>query len=296
MVAHWADFVAEKTRTHGELVVGIDPALQDIPSVFRKQASSDAEAVRTYVEFLLFHIDDQVGFVKFQSAFFEAFGARGVAVLAHSIAEAKNRSMGVILDAKRGDIGSTASAYAQAYLTPASSGSKSDLEVDCLTVNPFLGPDTLEPFVNCASKHGKGLFVLVKTSNPGAGWLQDKIIDGICVSDRIAELIAKWADETRGASGLSLVGAVVGATFPEDGARLRRLMPDSILLAPGLGAQGGKPEDIAALRRPGLSGVLVPVSRGVTKTDDLSISRDAYAALVRERVAGFRAALSGPQL
>jgi len=160
-----------------------------------------------------------------------------------------------------------------------------------MTINPFLGPDTLEPFVKCASKYGKGLFVLVKTSNPGSGWLQDQEIDGACVSDRIARLVAEKAAETKGASGLGAVGAVVGATYPEDSKRLRSIMPDSIILAPGLGAQGGKAEDIQALRRQGASGVLVPVSRGITKVDDLSITRDAYAQLLRERVDQFKTSL-----
>jgi len=200
--------------------------------------------------------------------------------------------MGVILDAKRGDIGSTAEAYAAAYMTPSSAGSQSDLEVDCLIVNPFLGPDTLEPFVNCVRKYGKGLFVLAKTSNPGAGWLQDKAIEGTRVSDRVAELIETWAYETRGNAGIGSVGAVVGATFPEDGKRLRELMPDAVILAPGLGPQGGKAEDIQCLRRPGPSGVIVPVSRGITKVDDLDISKEAYATVIRRRISNLQESLS----
>lgn len=291
MNMHWGDFVAEKTRSHGEFVLGIDPVYGDIPVVFKKDAVSETEAVRTYVQFLLDTIYDQIGFVKFQSAFFEAFGSKGVEVLARCIAYGKKKGLGIILDAKRGDIGSTASAYADAYLRPKDAGSLSDLEVDCMTINPFLGPETLEPFVDCARKYGKGLFVLVKTSNPGAGWLQDKLIDGACVSDRVAKLVYDWAAETKGSFGLSSVGAVIGATFPEDGKRLRKLMPDSIMLAPGLGAQNGKPEDISVLRRPDISGVLVPVSRGVTKTDNLAISLDAYATLINERVSGFQLSL-----
>jgi len=288
MSIHWGDFVAEKTSSHGELVLGIDPVFGDIPLAFRKTASSVTEGLKNYVQFLLDTTADQVCFVKFQSAFFEAFGSEGIGILAQGIALAKEKKMGVILDAKRGDIGSTAAAYANAYLTPKSAGSHSDLEVDCLVVNPFLGPDTLEPFVECAHKHGKGIFVLVKTSNPGAGWLQDKIIDGTCVSDRIAKLVAKWASETQGKSGLGNIGAVVGATFPEDGKRLRKLMPDSIILAPGIGPQGGKAEDIQVVRRTGSSGVLVPASRGITKIKDLNIEKDAYAALIRKRITGFQ--------
>ena len=286
MTMHWGDFVFQKSQTHTPFVLGIDPALQDIPECF-KSKSSPAESLKSFLSFLLDAAGDQIGFIKPQSAYYEAFGSEGIKILAGLIKNAKQKGLGVILDAKRGDIGSTAAAYAQAYLTP----DTSDLEVDCLTVNPFLGPETLEPFVDCARKNGKGLFVLVKTSNPGSGWLQDKIIDGSPVSDRVAACVAQWATETRGSSGLSAIGAVVGATMPEDGMRLRNIMPDSLFLAPGLGAQGGNPDDIAKLRRKDGSGVLVPVSRGVTKFTDLSLTTDAYASLIRERIKGFKAVL-----
>jgi orotidine-5'-phosphate decarboxylase len=289
---NWADFVTEKTKERRDLVLGIDPVLSDIPDCFKKSGLSAPDIVRDYVQLLLETTADQVGFVKYQSAFFEALGAAGIAVLAESIAAAKKLGHGVILDAKRGDVGGTAAAYARAYLTPASAGGISDLEVDCITINPFLGPETLEPFVNCAKKYGKGLFILVKTSNPGAGWLQDKEIDGKRVSDRIAQLVAGWAEEAVGASGLSSIGAVIGATYPEDGHRLRAIMPNSIFLTPGLGPQGGKAESIAALRRADGSGVLVPVQRGITKVDDLSITKEAYATLVRQRVQDYKTKLS----
>jgi len=178
MTAHWGDFVAEKIKMHGELVLGIDPVFEDIPVVFKYPEKSPAEVLADYVSFLLDILSDQIGLVKFQSAFFEAFGADGIKILANGIYSAKQKGIGVILDAKRGDIGSTAAAYANSYLTPKNAGSNSNLEVDCLTVNPFLGPDTLTPFVECSIKYGKGLFILVKTSNPGAGWLQDKVIEG----------------------------------------------------------------------------------------------------------------------
>jgi orotidine-5'-phosphate decarboxylase len=292
MTINWADFVGEKTKERSDLVLGIDPVLSDIPDCFKKNGTSASDAVRAYVLFLLETTTDQVGFVKYQSAFFEALGAAGIAVLAESIAAAKRHGHGVILDAKRGDVGGTAAAYARAYLTPASAGGLSDLEIDCMTINPFLGPETLEPFVDCAKRYGKGLFVLVKTSNPGAGWLQDKEVDGTRVSDRVAQLVARWAGETVGISGLSSIGAVIGATYPEDGRRLRAIMPNSIFLAPGLGPQGGKADSIASLRRTDGSGVLVPVQRGITKVGDLSITKDAYAALVRQRVQEYKTNLS----
>ncbi len=291
MNTNWADFVTDKVNERGDLALGIDPVLSAIPDCFKMSGTSVHDTVRDYVMFLLETTADQVGFIKYQSAFFEALGSAGIAVLAASIAEAKRLGHGVILDAKRGDVGGTAAAYAQAYLTPASAGGLSDLEIDCMTINPFLGPETLEPFVECAKKYGKGLFILVKTSNPGAGWLQDKDIDGACVSDRIANLVAEWAEQTMGSSGLSSVGAVIGATYPEDGRRLRKLMPHSIFLAPGLGPQGGKTESINALRRTDGSGVLVPVQRGITKVDDFSITKNNYAELVRQRIQNYKSQL-----
>ncbi len=214
---HWGDLVAERTEHYGGLVIGVDPVFEDMPNCFRERFDDYGDCLTAYVDFLIESSKQKVGFVKFQSAFFEVFGMPGLRALANGIKLAKGSGMGVILDAKRGDIGSTAAAYARAYLTPGDAGGLSGLEADCLTVNPFLGPDTLEPFVDCSRRFGKGLFILTKTSNPGSGWLQDKHIDGEPVSDRIARLINGWAEETLGASGLGAVGAVVGATFPADG-------------------------------------------------------------------------------
>lgn len=288
---HWGDTVARQVAAYGELVVGIDPVLEYAPRAFEVDSDCKSEWVHSYVDFVLAAITGHVGFVKFQSAFFEAYGASGIHALAQGIAQAKKQGLAVILDAKRGDIGSTAAAYSRAYLTPLAAGGTSDLEVDCMTINPFLGPDTLEPFVDCARKHGKGLFILVKTSNPGAGWLQDAIVDKRTVSDRVAELIREWANETRGTSGLSAVGAVVGATFPGDGQRLRTIMPDSVFLAPGIGPQGGVATEIQSLRRTQGDGVVVPVSRGITKIDDRSLSLDAYGEIIQQRIANLRTTL-----
>jgi orotidine-5'-phosphate decarboxylase len=287
---HWGDVVADRVHEFGELVVGIDPVLSDIPIVFEKQSTDKLGWVRPYLEFILSAIEQRVGFVKFQSAFFEALGSHGVADLAFGISEARRRKLAVILDAKCGDIASTTAAYARAYLTPKSGGG-SDLEVDCITVNPFLGPESLEPFVECARQFGKGLFILTKTSNPGAGWLQDGFIDGSRVSDHVARQVAAWAEQCMGGNGLSSIGAVVGATYPEDGERLRALMPKSVFLVPGLGAQGGGTDSIQRLRTAAATGVVVSASRGVTKIQDRNISASAYGALIEERVGSFKSAL-----
>jgi orotidine-5'-phosphate decarboxylase len=291
-MAHWGDLVAEKVARHGALVVGIDPVREHVPVAFETGGAHSAAWLERYVAFLLDIIAGHAGIVKFQSAFFEAWGSGGIRTLAEGIAKARAQGIAVILDAKRGDIDSTAAAYAAAYLTPASAGGVSDLESDCLTVNPFLGPDTLEPLMRCVCEYGKGLFVLAKTSNRGSGWLQDKMVEGTRVSDRVAGLVANLSRDTRGRSGLSAVGAVIGATYPEDGKRLRALMPDSILLVPGVGAQGAPIDNLRALLRADGGGVLVPVSRGITMVADRALSMADYGALVRSRIAEFRALLA----
>ena len=287
MNKHWGDLVYEKSKSHGQLCVGIDPAYEDIPSVFKKK-SDPVEVLSDYVHFVLDTLKGNVGFVKFQSAFYESFGSRGVSVLAEGIAKAKSYDFAVILDAKRGDIGSTADAYAKSYLTPKHAGSFSDLEVDCLTINPFLGPETLDPFVKCAKNYGKGLFILAKTSNPGAGWIQDQLVNKESISDRIAHLVSDWAEETVGQYGLSSIGTVVGITYPEDAKRLRAIMPHSIFLAPGLGGpQCGEPKDIVALQNADNQGVLASSSRGITKPSDVNITLNDYSALLLQRVSNF---------
>lgn len=281
---HWGDTVKFKIEMVGPLVLGIDPAPSHAPHILADQPDRFLER---YTETLLDGAEGKLGFVKFQSAHFEAFGSGGIASLARCIAIARERKFAVILDAKRGDIGSTAEAYARAYLVPGGS----DLEVDCLTINPFLGPETLEPFVDCARDHGKGLFVLVKTSNPGSGWLQDQSIEGVSVSEQVAEIVAAWADETLGDHGIGAVGAVVGATYPSQARQLRTAMPRSIFLAPGLGAQGGDSRATSALATP-TGPVLVSASRGVAAIEDRYIALDEYSALIRDRLDGFRHALS----
>jgi len=285
---HWGDTVKTKVQSLGPLVLGIDPNPHLAPSILADDPSTFLERCSNA---LLDGAEGKVGFVKFQSGYFEAWGSAGVISLAKSIASARERGFSVILDAKRGDIGSTAEAYARSYLTPGAS----DLEVDCLTVNPFLGPETLEPFVDRARDFGKGVFVLVKTSNPGSGWLQDQTIGEISVSRRIAEIVYGWADETLGDHGVGAVGAVVGATYPAQGQQLRDIMPRSVFLAPGLGAQGGDAGAISAFTTT-TGPVLISASRGVAAIEDRSLSLDAYIVLISQRLDGFRSALGLGQI
>lgn len=277
---HWGDEVQWRVDRFGPLVLGIDPDVDHAP-----EALHGSYFLRNYVEIVLDGAYDRVGFVKFQSAYFEAHGSSGVAALAHGVASARERGLAVIMDAKRGDIGSTAEAYARAYLTPGAS----DLESDCMTVNPFLGRDTLEPFVARARHHGKGLFVLVKNSNPQSGWLQDQqLSDGFTVSERVAAFVAELAEETAGVTGIGAVGAVVGATYADQGARMRAIMPRSPFLAPGLGAQGGNPKAMARLMTP-TGPVLISASRGVAAVEDRGISLSDYRTLVAHRIDDFKA-------
>jgi len=287
---HWGDLVSLKVAVHGQLVLGIDPAPDHAPLALSAGASP---FLRRYTEVLMDAAHALVGFVKFQSAFFEAFGSEGVSELARAIAVAKELDYAVILDAKRGDIGSTAEAYARAYLSPAHAGG-TDLEVDCLTVNPFLGPETIEPFVARARDFGKGLLVLVETSNPGSGWLQDQPLEEGSVSELLAGLVARWAEATMGTSGVGAVGAVVGATYPEEASRLRKLMPRSTFLAPGLGAQGGDASALTALATK-TGPVLVSASRGIARVEARDEPIETYKALVRDRIVAYTAATSRGQ-
>ncbi len=289
----WIDIVEGNTARHGCLVAGIDPFLPDIPSFFEED--NGGAWIERYVQFLLDTIEGHVGFIKFQSAYFEACGIPGLAALSAGMRRARAAGIGVIFDAKRADIDPTASAYARAYLTPAHAGGSGDFETDCLTVNPLMGPDSLEPFVECVRRYGKGLLVICRTSNPDASWLQDRMAGNRSISDWVAELIGSFAMKTELSDRLSPIGAVVGATIPQGGRLLRQLLPRSIILAPGLGAQGGDPATIRSLRgsRPG--DVLVPVSRGLTRVEDRSISISAYRKIIVERLDGFRQAVADGQ-
>jgi orotidine-5'-phosphate decarboxylase len=236
----------------------------------------------------------EVGFVKFQSAYFEAYGLAGLNALSFAMKRARSAGIGVILDAKRGDIGSTAAAYARAYLTPDDAGGSGDFEADCLTVNPLMGPDTLEPFVDCVRRYGKGLFVLCRTSNPGAGWLQDRMTGNRFISDRLADLVVTIGRDCQHGGHLNPIGAVIGATVAQEARRLRGLLPNSIILAPGLGPQGGDPVTLNALRGGQPGDLLVPVSRGLLRVEDRTISLDEYGLRIKERLEQLKAIIAVP--
>ncbi len=218
---------------------------------------------------------------KLQVACFERLGAPGWSALAETVTVAREHGLLVIADAKRGDIGVTAAAYAQAFLgeTPTPYGTVPGLGVDAMTVNPLLGRDSLEPLVTTARAYGRGLFVLVRTSNPGAADVQERRLDdGDAVSDRLADLVDDLGRQGIGRAGISDVGAVVGATAPERLGAMRERMPHATFLLPGVGAQGGRVEDLAPAFRPGRAGGLVSASRGIVAAHERSGGDPATAA------------------
>jgi orotidine-5'-phosphate decarboxylase len=204
--------------------------------------------------------------VKPQSAFFEACGPAGLIALQTILARARERDLITILDSKRNDIASTAGAYADAaFAGTAHEGKRHPVwPADAMTINPYLGRDAVEPFLASARQTGGGVFVLVRTSNPGAGQFQDLRCDGKPVYQHVAEAVGAWAGENLGRCGLGDVGAVVGATHPQELAQIRQWLPHVVFLVPGYGAQGGSAADTAAGFRPDGSGALINSSRGIT--------------------------------
>ena len=244
------------------VLVGLDPRIDMLPISLRPADKAlSAPAAAAYEQFCAQVIDavaPLVAAVKPQAAFFEALGPKGTEALSRVIRYATAAGLIVVLDAKRGDIGSTATAYATAYL-----GRNSAWGADALTVNPYLGDDTLMPFVEACDQNDAGIFVLVKTSNPGSGHLQDVVADGLPVYGRVAQTVERLSSARASDSGYGPIGAVVGATHPEQLPELRAAMRHCWLLVPGFGAQGGTAADVAgAFDQRGL-GAIINNSRGI---------------------------------
>jgi orotidine-5'-phosphate decarboxylase len=255
-------------------VAGLDPKLDYIPDYIKEKAFEQhgetlEGAAAALLEFNKGLIDALCGIVpaiKPQCAYYEMYGWQGVKALRDTISYAKEKGIFVITDGKRNDIGSTAEAYSAAFLgaTATEDGSESALDVDALTVNPYLGIDGILPFLKDCKVNGKGIFVLVKTSNPSAGELQDlKLESGRTVYEHVASLVHEWGKEIVGESGYSSVGAVAGATYPAEAERIREIMPRGILLVPGYGAQGGAADDCAASFNLDGLGAIVNASRSI---------------------------------
>jgi orotidine-5'-phosphate decarboxylase len=275
-LTHFADRLAAAARALGTAAcVGLDPRWESLPLEIRRRRGDDslAAVAAAYEEFcgrVLDVVAPLVGVVKPQSAFFEACGPEGMAVLQRLLRKARGLGLITILDAKRNDIASTAAAYADAAFAGVRIGSRTYpvWEADALTVNPYLGRDAVEPFLQSARRVGSGVFILVRTSNPGAGQFQDLTTaspggTGKPLYQHVGEAVASWARGNLGSCGLGDVGAVVGATYPDELAALRRLLPEVIFLVPGFGAQGGGVADVMPAFRPDGLGAVVSSSRGV---------------------------------
>jgi orotidine-5'-phosphate decarboxylase len=248
-------------QTKTPLVVGLDPRWESLPREFHAKGESIAKRANAYLHWscgILDVVAPLVPAVKPQVAFYEQLGWQGMHALNEITGYARRRGLQVIVDAKRGDIGSTAEGYADAWL-----GEKSPWQGDALTVSPYLGDDSLEPFVAIAKERDAGLFVLVKTSNPGGKFLQDIEAGGSTIYTRMGDLVERISSESAGASGYGVAGAVVGATYPEQLAELRARMPHTWFLVPGYGSQGGTAADVApAFDARGL-GAVVNSSRAI---------------------------------
>ena len=265
-VTHFADRVCEAVeRKRSQIVVGLDPVPDQLPVELRGEAVLGRDhAAAACARFCCGIIDAVAPYavaVKPQSAFFEALGSDGFRALEGVCEYARAAELLVIADAKRGDIGSTARAYASAFVEPR--GDAPSL-ADAITVNPYLGRDAMEPFLAACRRDGAGIFCLVKTSNAGGADVQDvRLSDGTLLWQHVAGLVQEWGEDLIGERGLSAVGAVVGATFPREVAEARRLLPQAVMLLPGVGAQGGRPADVAAAFTSGPASALVSASRSV---------------------------------
>jgi orotidine-5'-phosphate decarboxylase len=271
MAGNFGDRLAEAVeRKRSQLVVGLDPRPDLLPVEVRGDLTRFCCGVVDAVA-------PHAVAVKPQLAFFEALGPDGLVACDEVSAYARAAGLLVILDGKRGDIGSTARAYAAAYLEPRAEGGEP--AADALTVNPYLGRDSVDPYLAACRRHGRGVFCVVKTSNAGGAEVQDlALTDGRPVWQHVALLVAEWGADLVGDRGLSSVGAVVGATHPRAVGEARRLLPQSILLLPGVGAQGATPADVARAFTSGPASALVNVSRSVMYAYRQGVESDWRAA------------------
>lgn len=259
-------------KTNAPIVVGLDPMLNYIPEHIKAKAYSEkgetlegaAEAVWQYNKAIVDATYDLIPAVKPQIAMYEQFGIEGLIAFKKTVDYCKEKDLVVIADIKRGDIGSTSTAYAIGHLGKVQVGSKQyyGFNEDFATVNPYLGSDGIHPFLDVCKEENKGIFVLVKTSNKSSGEFQDQLIDGKPLYVRVAQKVNEWGEAHMG-NGYSNVGAVVGATYPEIGKELRKVMPNAYFLVPGYGAQGGKGSDLVHFFNKDGLGAIVNSSRGI---------------------------------
>ncbi|HPU63440.1 MAG TPA: orotidine-5'-phosphate decarboxylase [Mobilitalea sp.] len=279
------------------IVVGLDPMLSYVPKHLIEQGCKDkgenlegvTEAIWLYNKGIIDAIYDLVPAVKPQIAMYEQFGLEGMKVYVRTLEYARQKGLIVIGDVKRGDIGSTSEAYATGHLGKINIGGKEyrGFDEDFITVNPYLGSDGILPFIEVCKKEKKGLFILVKTSNPSSGEFQDQLVDGRPLYELVGKKVAEWGELFMG-EAYSYIGAVVGATYPAVGKELRKLMPKTFILVPGYGAQGGKAEDLKYYFDDNGSGAIVNSSRGIIAAYRLpqyaSYGEKNYADAARQAV------------
>lgn len=270
-------------ETNNPTVIGIDPKYDMIPECIKNKYEQNMEGVAKAIEeFNKALIDatfDIIPAVKINIAFYEMYGLEGMKVFEETCKYAKEKGMLVMADIKRGDIGSTSKAYSNAFLGRTQIGEKEEkiYDVDFVTLNPYMGIDSIKPFIEDCKKYNKGAFIIVKTSNPSSGDLQDlKLENGEEVYTRVAKLVEEWGEDLRGKYGYSSISAVVGATYPKQLKDLRKTAPHIFFLIPGYGAQGGKAEDIAlGFDSNGIGGI-VNSSRGLMCAYKSDLWKDKY--------------------
>lgn len=269
-------------KTKAPIVVGLDPMLAYVPEHIQKAAFEEygetlrgaAEAIWQFNKEIVDQTFDLIPAVKPQIAMYEQFGVEGLEAYKKTVDYCKSKGLIVIGDVKRGDIGSTSAAYAVGHLGKVQVGSRTyaGFDEDFATVNPYLGSDGVKPFIEVCKEEKKGLFILVKTSNPSSGEFQDRLVDGKPLYELVGEKVAEWGADHCGDT-YSYIGAVVGATYPEQGKALRKVMPKSFILVPGYGAQGGKGKDLAYFFNEDGLGAIVNSSRGIIA----AYKQEAYA-------------------
>ena len=277
-------------KTGAPIVVGLDPMLNYVPEHIQKKSFAEfgetlegaADAIWQFNREIIDKTYDLIPAVKPQIAMYEQFGIEGLKAFQKTVEYCHEKDLVVIGDIKRGDIGSTSAAYATGHLGKVQVGSNtySAFNEDFVTVNPYLGTDAVKPFVDVCKEEKKGLFILVKTSNPSSGEFQDRLIDGKPLYEHVAEKVAAWGADHMG-DDYSYIGAVVGATYPEEGKLLRKVMPKSFILVPGYGAQGGRGKDLVHFFNEDGLGAIVNSSRGIIA----AYKQEAYAKFGAENFA-----------
>ena len=302
------DRLIQKIKETGTpIVVGLDPQLGFIPdsvksAAFREYGETLEGAAEALLRFNMEIVDavhDLIPAVKPQIAMYERYGLPGLQAFYRTVEYCRDRDLVVIGDVKRGDIGSTSAAYADAHLGSVAVGEQRFVPFgeDFATVNPYLGSDGVLPFVKVCKEEDRGIFVLVKTSNPSSGEFQDRLIDGRPLYEWVGEKVNEWGEGTEGRYGYTEVGAVVGATYPEMGAVLRKLMPKAYILVPGYGAQGGTGRDLVPFFNADGLGAVVNSSRGIlaawTKETYASYGENGFGAAARTAVLDMKKDIEG---